>query len=214
MIAGHGRFKVPAATATPDPMRDELGEIPACRRPFSALIGVRRQQLKQGESPTIRARTLKAIPFRQAELAGPDQLRDQLVRDDPALGCGRAPAADHAKAPRQGPGPGVAGGAAGTGQAGPGSIASPVGSAPVARDSGPRRNRRVIEGGRSLVRPVLYMVRSRARGQEWTYARKNAALVGRGKAPRVALVAIIRRMIVTLNAMLEARTACKKAVVG
>lgn len=85
-------------------------------------------------------------------------------------------------------------------------IAALVGVAPVARDSGGMRGKRVIAGGRASVRKVLYMAALVA-------ARRNAVirphyehLVALGKPKKVALVACMRKLLVILNAMLRHHT--------
>ena len=85
-------------------------------------------------------------------------------------------------------------------------IASLVGVAPVARDSGQTRRRRTIRGGRSRVRTVLYMAalsasRTKSRGAAF-YRR----LIAAGKPPKLALVALMRKILTTLNAILRSGT--------
>ncbi len=85
-------------------------------------------------------------------------------------------------------------------------ISALAGVAPFARDSGTLRGRRTIWGGRASVRSALYMatlvgVRHNAVLRE-TYQR----LRGRGKLPKVALVACMRKLLVTLNAMVRDET--------
>ena len=70
--------------------------------------------------------------------------------------------------------------------------------APVARDSGLRENKRVIKGGRGQVRRALDMaavasLRIRASPLKQRYAQ----LVAKGKAPKLALTALMRKMLVT-----------------
>jgi len=83
-------------------------------------------------------------------------------------------------------------------------VAALAGLAPVARDSGLREHKRVIKGGRSQVRRALYMaavasLRIKATPAKACYDR----LIARGKAPKLALVALMRNMLVTINAMLK-----------
>ena len=82
-------------------------------------------------------------------------------------------------------------------------IAALVGVAPFDDDSGRHRGQRRIAGGRADVRRVLYMATlvaaTRAKGVIADfYQRLRAA----GKAPKVALVACMRKLLVRLNAML------------
>jgi transposase len=79
--------------------------------------------------------------------------------------------------------------------------------APFNVDSGKRRGIRQIGGGRKRVRQALYMaavtaVRARAR-----FAGLYQALLARGKPAKVALIAIVRKLIVILNAVMRDRVA-------
>ena len=85
-------------------------------------------------------------------------------------------------------------------------IAALVGVAPLNRDSGSLRGRRIIWGGRAVVRGVLYMSAVVA-------ARRNPIIKAfyqrlriAGKAPKVALVACMRKLLTILNAMVKHRT--------
>ncbi len=84
-------------------------------------------------------------------------------------------------------------------------IAALVGVAPMAKDSGSTRGRRRIQGGRFEVRRVLYMA-------ALTASRRNPAikdfydrLIAAGKLPKVALVACMRKLLGTLNAMVRSK---------
>ena len=81
-----------------------------------------------------------------------------------------------------------------------------VGIAPFPDDSGGRRGRRIIRGGRYPVRSKLYMCALSA--IRWNPVLKQfyERLLARGKLEKVALVAVMRRMIVILNAMLKTNT--------
>jgi len=87
-----------------------------------------------------------------------------------------------------------------------GAICALVGVAPMANDSGTTRGRRRVKGGRFEVRRVLYMaVVSAIRFNPLIkafYRRLTAA----GKPPKVAIVACMRKLLVTLNAMVRDST--------
>ena len=86
-------------------------------------------------------------------------------------------------------------------------IAALAGLAPVAKDSGLRENRRVIKGGRGQVRNALYMaVLASLKTDKSPLKARYAQLTARGKPPKLALAALMRKMLVTLNAMLKAQT--------
>jgi transposase len=82
-------------------------------------------------------------------------------------------------------------------------IAALVGVAPYAFESGAMKGRRCIWGGRAHVRQVLYMAAMSA--SNWNPVLKvfHDRLKAAGKLPKVAIVAVIRKMITTLNAMVR-----------
>jgi transposase len=83
-------------------------------------------------------------------------------------------------------------------------IAALVGVAPLARDSGQWRGRRVIGGGRAPVRQVLYRATLTAvRCRESPLRSFYQQLRARGKVFKVAIVACMRRLLVILNAMVR-----------
>jgi transposase len=80
-------------------------------------------------------------------------------------------------------------------------IASLVGVAPMDDDSGRREGQRHIQGGRQAVRDALYMAALSAKRfnpQIATFANRLA-----GKKPKVIIVACMRKLLVTLNAMIR-----------
>ncbi len=82
-------------------------------------------------------------------------------------------------------------------------VAALVGVAPYAFESGTLKGRRCIWGGRAHVRQVLYMAAMSA--SNWNPALKafHDRLKAAGKLPKVAIVAVMRKMITTLNAMVR-----------
>ena len=81
-------------------------------------------------------------------------------------------------------------------------IAALVGIAPYAFDSGTLKGRRCIWGGRAHVRQVLYMAAMSA--SNWNPLKVfHDRLRAAGKLPKVRIVAVMRKMLVTLNAMVR-----------
>jgi transposase len=93
-------------------------------------------------------------------------------------------------------------------------IAALVGVAPLNRDSGTFRGRRVIWGGRALVRRALYMAALVASRHNPVIKAFYDRLVAAGKTPKVALVACMRKLLTILNAMLAHRTSWDPARVS
>ncbi len=86
-----------------------------------------------------------------------------------------------------------------------------VGIAPFPDDSGGRRGRRVIRGGRYPVRSKLYMCALSAIRCNPVLKQFYERLRARGKLEKVALVAVMRRIIVILNAMLKTNATWRQA---
>jgi transposase len=85
-------------------------------------------------------------------------------------------------------------------------IASLVGVAPFARDSGTARGRRRVQGGRFDVRRVLYMATLTAAFRNPVFKAYYQRLTAAGKLPKVALVACMHKLLTTLNAMVKTHT--------
>ncbi len=82
-------------------------------------------------------------------------------------------------------------------------IAALVGVAPIANDSGTTRGRRRVQGGRFETRRVLYMATLTAAKHNPAICTFYQRLVAAGKLPKVALVACMRKLLTTLNAMVR-----------
>ncbi|MBT8042471.1 MAG: IS110 family transposase [Pontiella sp.] len=77
-----------------------------------------------------------------------------------------------------------------------------AGLAPYNRDSGNQRGRRMIRGGRPRVRESLYMSAVVSITHNPVYKKMYEHLIGQGKPAKVALTAIMRKMVVLANRLL------------
>jgi transposase len=82
-------------------------------------------------------------------------------------------------------------------------IAALVGLAPFNRDSGRFRGRRHIFGGRSDVRSVLYMAALSGISHNPALKTFYDRLIAKGKLPKVALTACMRKLLTILNAIIR-----------
>jgi transposase len=82
-------------------------------------------------------------------------------------------------------------------------VAALVGVAPFNRDSGRFRGKRMIRGGRSYLRNMLYMAAVVA--SQWNPVIRSfyQRLLAAGKTPKLALTACIRKLVLILNAMVK-----------
>jgi len=78
-----------------------------------------------------------------------------------------------------------------------------AGLAPVARDSGQRNGLRHIRGGRGIVRAGLYMAALSAARRNAHLKRFYDRLVAAGKAKKLALTAVMRKLLVLANTLIK-----------
>jgi transposase len=83
--------------------------------------------------------------------------------------------------------------------------ASLVGLAPVPRDSGQTHGKRSIRGGRPRARQALYMPALNAIRLNPEFKAKYEAMVKAGKPAKVAIVAIMRKVLILANALIRDR---------
>ena len=86
----------------------------------------------------------------------------------------------------------------------PGQAASLAGLAPMARQSGKWTGKAFIQGGRNKVRHALFMPALVAVRFNADLKAKYEQLIKAGKPPKVAIVAIMRKLVLLANALLKA----------
>lgn len=89
------------------------------------------------------------------------------------------------------------------------SIAALAGLAPLACDSGRMSRQRRIWGGRKQVRDMLYLAAVTAARANSHFAAFYKRLRDAGKAPKTALIALARKILVTINAIVKNKTTFK-----
>lgn len=86
-------------------------------------------------------------------------------------------------------------------------IAALVGLAPLNCDTGQHRGTRHIAGGRKRVRDALYIAAFVAARSSPRFKAIYEAMIARGKAHKVAIIAIARKLLLVLNAMARNQSA-------
>jgi transposase len=79
-------------------------------------------------------------------------------------------------------------------------VAKLSGTAPIANDSGKRRGRRSVRGGRTHVRSILFVVAEIVRRHDPDFHAFHQKLSQAGKPKKVIRVALARKLLVRLNA--------------
>jgi transposase len=86
-----------------------------------------------------------------------------------------------------------------------GQVSKLVGVAPIACDSGQKQGKRSTFAGRSTVRKVLYMAALTATKHNQPLKSFYQRLLAKGKPKKVALIAVMRKLLITLNVIAKTR---------
>lgn len=198
------RFAVavrPALRPLPDAQTRLLADLVARRRQIVAMIGAERQ--RQARAPAALARRIaRMVAVLEAELAALDRDLDDTIRRTPAW---------QARVDLLTSVPGVGPVIARTllaelpelGRLDRRQIAALAGLAPWTRQSGRWRGKSMIGGGRAAVRAALYMGATVAARHNATLRAFYQRLVATGKAKKAAIVAVARKLLTILNAILR-----------
>lgn len=202
MLARFGALLQPEARAARSEALGELAELVAARR-----ASVRDRAASMNRAETHRNALLKrqaAQRLKQiaAQIAATDRRCLEIVATDEMLG--------HRLAILQSI-PGIGGATAVAlladmpelGQLEHKQAASLAGLAPVARESGTWRGRSIIRGGRAHLRQALYMPALVAMRFNEAMRAKYVAMTEAGKPAKVAITAIMRKLVVLANALLR-----------
>lgn len=202
VIAKYGQVVRPAPWAAKSAEEEKLKALVTRRSQLLQLIAQEKNRLQQTADAEIQDFIRKSL----------ESLKKQLKEIDARLaGCVQSNTAQARKVEILSSVKGVGAVAISTvlaelpelGQLNREEIAKLVGVAPLNDDSGDRRGQRVVKGGRSHVRRVLYMsalvaTRHNARIKEY-YQR----LLAKGKLKKVALVACLRKLLTILNVLVK-----------
>ena len=194
----------PAVRALPDQVTLDLRALIARRRQLTEMIVAENNHLSRA-SKTVRKQITAHIGFLEAQLGRLDKDLDQSIRQSP-IWCENQ---DLLKSV-----PGIGPVVSLTllaelpelGQLNRKQIAALVGVAPFNRDSGKLKGRRAIWGGRATVRAALYMAALVASRRNPVIRDFYKRLRHRGKAPKLALVACMRKLLAVVNSMIKHKT--------
>jgi len=194
----------PTPRPLPDEQARELGALVARRRQLLQMHAAELQR-RQRALPVVRQRIDRVLAVLEQELRGLDQELGDRLRQSPLW-------REQEDLLRGVPGVGPAltfsllADLPELGTLSSKQVAALVGVAPLNRDSGRWRGKRVIWGGRAHVRTALYMPTVVAVRWNPVLREFYQRLVTAGKPKKVALVACMRKLLVILNAMLKHRT--------
>ena len=202
VLAEFGRRLELTPTVEPSAQRRELSELVARRDQIVQETVRERNRLCQARSRIVRGDIQSHIRLLQARRDKIERAILELVRDSPEL----ARCAAKLRAI-----PGVGPVVAATllaelpelGARDRRTIAALAGLAPLANDSGRYNGKRRIWGGRRKVRRVLFIAAMHASRRCPHWARLRQRMHTAGKATKTILIAIARKILVAINAMLR-----------
>lgn len=202
VLAHYAEAVLPEARALPNEATHALRALLDRRRQLVAFRSAEQSRLRQATTATVRTNVEAMIAYLDGQVDQLDRgitealeadadwkLREEILRSVPGVGpqtsrtlLGSLP--ELGRLSRQ-------------------QLAALAGLAPRARDSGAVRGVRTIFGGRAEVRAGLYMAAlaaARCNPELRTFYRR---LRTAGKAPKVALIAVARKLLTILNAMIR-----------
>ena len=212
VIARFAEATRPDPRPLPDPAHQALGNLLTRREQLLKMIHAESNRHHRADSDPVRNSCIRHIEWMKAEISDIDARLVRLIADSPAWrvkddllrsvpGIGRKIAAKLiANLPE-------------LGHLNRRQIASLVGVAPFNKDSGRRRGKRSIRAGRGDVRRALYMgalVATRCNPVIQAYYLR---LVDKGKPPKVALTAAMRKLLTILNVMVKTNTPWKEPMI-
>jgi transposase len=194
VIARFAEATRPEPRALPDEATRLLADLVARRRQIVEMIGAERQREKRITVPRLRRSIERLVKALEKELASVDTDIDQAVRGSPVWrekedllasvpGIGRTIARTLDRK----------------------QIAALAGLAPFTQQSGQWRGRSFIAGGRLAVRSALFMGATVASRWNPTLKAFYERLTSSGKPKMVALIAVARKLLTILNAILRDR---------
>ena len=195
----------PEPRPVPDEQARALGELVARRRQVIEMMTAERNRRRQLTNRRLIKSVDRLLAVLLKELSELDRdvgdgirgtpawrERDQLLRSVPGIGdvVARTLIADLPE----------------LGQPRPQADRRPRRVAPLNRDSGNMRGKRTIWGGRAKVRSTLYMAALVASRHNPVLAVFYQRLVSAGKAKKLAITAVMRKLLTILNAIIRDRT--------
>jgi transposase len=192
----------PEPRPVPDAQARALGELVARRRQIIEMMTAERNRRRQLTSRRLVKSVDRLLAVLQQELSEIEQELDQDIRGTPAW-------RERDELLRSVPGIGnvvartLVADLPELGRLDRKQIAALVGVAPLNRDSGTMRGKRTTWGGRAKVRCALYMAALVASRHNPVLKAFYQRLVSAGKPKKLALTALMRKLLTILNAMVR-----------
>ena len=197
-----GELLKPVALEAPAPERKKLAALVQRREQLLVMFSTEEQRLVQTRDPAVRKLGARLIKQLQTQVEQLEEMIEKQINDDATLkqqserlqqvvSIGKVTASTLlAEMPE-------------LGKLSRNEAGALAGVAPYNRDSGVLRGRRTIRGGRVQVRRVLYMAALVAARFNPILKAFYQRLVAAGKPKKVALTAVMRKLVILLNHLIK-----------
>ncbi len=210
VIARFIKATAPAIRPLPDEETRMLADLVARRRQIIAMMVAERLRLKRASAKRLIKSITRLLAALQKELSDLESGIDQAIKASPLW---------KAKEDLLASIPGIGSATARTliaelpelGTLDRRQIAALVGLAPWTRQSGKWKGKSVIGGGRASVRSALYMAALVASRYNPVLQPVYQRLLAAGKAKKVALIAVARKLLIACNAILRSKKTWQSA---
>jgi transposase len=205
VIARFAEAVKPEPRSVPDEAARLLGELVARRRQITEMLVAERQREKRCDSVRVRKGLARHIKVLEKDLQAISDDIGSMVRSSPVWRANEDLMVSV---------PGVADKTSTTvlamvpeiGRLKGRQIASLVGVAPFTRQSGRWKGKSMIAGGRAAARTAIYMAALSASQHNPVLKAFYQRLLAAGKPKMVALIAVARKLLTILNAMIRDQT--------
>jgi len=204
VLALFGERARPPRRPLPGPRQREMADLVRRRRQLIAIIVAEKNRLDTA-SPIVRRDINSLVQLLERRVSKLDDRIDRSIAED-------AERAEIWQRVQTAPsvGPGVARALVidlpELGSLGRRQITSLVGLAPFAKDSGKKSGYRRIRAGRAAPRTALYLAAMNGARFNPVLKAMYERMIAAGKPPKVALIALARKLLTILNAMVRDRT--------
>lgn len=204
MLAAFARAMQPAPDQPSDPSRNTLSRLAKRRDQLVLMRAQEKNRRNEAEDHALAERIGRHIAVLDDEIAEIEADIRALIKAEPEI-------ANDAQLIRSLPGVGpvacmqLIAQMPELGKVGPKQLAALAGLAPFNIDSGTFRGKRKIAGGRKRVRDALYMAALNAVRRAEPFKAFYARLRQAGKPAKLALIAVARKLLTVLNAMMRDR---------
>ena len=204
MLAVFARAMGPVANPPPEPARNTLASFAKRRDQLVHMRAQEKNRRSEVRDPAMAEDITLHIDFLSRQIVAIEARIEALIKAEPEI-C------EQARLLRSAPGIGpvacmqLIAQMPELGRVGPKQVAALAGLAPFNVDSGSYRGKRAIGGGRKRIRDAVYMGALNAVRRDPTLKSFYQKLRAAGKPAKLALIAVARKLLTILNAMLRDR---------